>query len=428
MSAQAIQAILSDCSQNPNNRMENANTQANAQEVRAGGPKQSYASVAAKPKKSLLFSGKKTGTKQNLSHGETSPKPHGQSNRRGQSGGMDREIARAMNEYRNTLWYVRAIEKGFKNEAALLKFNEHVQGRIDTIDPARAPVCEYCGHSELTLCTCLITNKETAVDVAEDGAVLIPAGPNSVSWRFTWVDGIKRMFVRPRFDADKPINHQIGWLSNDSIDEGDMLWPELLAYIRQKQHTTYDINGKRDRAACLAHSKKIAKLFLDEMKVDTKTRLNSNFTNRVHYTVQRATDQRDDEFLFQEQDPDWNVTSYFRRVPWQSLGKYALLAAMLASPRLCLKLASVSMRSALWLWRRFAHANALILVRGSILAFKSMSIVYATTVYALGADIMNGLALPLLTEAQRLSCRTASIMSTEVSRCVTYATQSNLMI
>lgn len=371
-------------------------------------------------KASLLFSGASGSSKQPVVYSMGSSKNSSHNSRNN----LNAVAAEGLNVYKSSIWYKRAIEKGFKNKVALDRFNEMVVSKVDEIDPSFYPVCEYCGHSDITLCECLVTGANNTVEIVDDDALVIPKGANSTSWHFKWVDGITRMFVRPRFDIDSPINHQIGWMSNSFLDENALLWAELLAYIRQKQATSYDVNGVADRAACLAHSKKIAKLFMDEMKIPLRERLTANFTNRVHFTIQRAVDQRDDEFLFKKTEQEHNITSYFQRVPWRTLGKGTLLVAFVASPTLCLKVATVFLNMSLYIWRRFAQTNALILARGSTLGFKYLTLHALSTMRAFAGDIWSGLLKPSYTEILRLLCSIASTTSTTV---LNFATSRQLL-
>lgn len=321
------------------------------------------------------------------------------------------QIQSGLNIYRSTKWYREAVVKGFKNKTALDRFNAHVETLSDEIDPTAYPVCTDCGHSDLRLCDCMLVVSPTAVHVEGD-ALIIPSGSVNTIWRFDWVDRVRRMFIRPHFNIDTDINHNIGWLSNTQLSEDDYLWPEMLSFIRLRMNVTYVINGRDDRMARLAHCNKLALLFLDTMKIKTKEQLNPAMVNRVLYTVKKACDQVDNQFLHAESNEDHSI---FRAVPWASVLKWGLIAGAITSPILVSKLANVSMRTTFRIWSRLAQTNALILADGSVQAFRFALNHLRYTVSALLANIWNGIVRPFSIGTLQSLCNIAGITYTAAS-------------
>jgi len=333
-----------------------------------------------------------------------------QHNKTSSAGSTEKLTTAGINEYKRTVWYVRAVEKGFKNQAALDRFNEVVTTMGDSIDPRSAPVCEWCGHSDLTLCSCLITDAANAVhvDVVDDVLVLPLGGANNL-WRFMWVDRIRRMFIRPSYNPANNINHNIGWFGNQDLPEDNMLLADMLAYIRLNQHSTYIVNNVEDRRAKLAHSKKLALRYLDEKKVPLTERCQPNAVSRIHYTVQKATDLPDDNFLFSETNEKHNITSFVKApgISW----KQVILVTAILSPALVKWGVLASMKTNLSLWSRLAILNARILASGSCLMLKSLIQTFYRALRAIAADISSGPVQHCYTAIRQWLCSIVRITS-----------------
>lgn len=224
------------------------------------------------------------------------------------------EVAVGLSTYKFTAWYTAAVSKGFKSKVALDRFNATVLQHQDEIDPTKVPVCCQCGHSDIVICSCMVEPQAPAtVDLAEDGnTILIPTGPTHIKYRFDWVNRVKRMFVWPHFNVKRDINHNIGFMKNSDIPEEAMLMSSMLAYIRLGMNTSYTINGVHDRAAKLAHAKKLGLRFLDENDVELDEKTNPEFVNKFHFTVQRATDMNDDSMLFQHSNQEHGIWNFLR--------------------------------------------------------------------------------------------------------------------
>jgi len=346
-----------------------------------------------------------------LAGGESNPGPVKKDRKRGEEEAQaaerrnNRRIADGINEYRSTAWYERAVKNGFKNKAALDRFNEIVRTRQDQIDPNRIPVCVDCGHSDVLLCDCCIVNLPGAV-IIEDDVLIIPREVANVNYRFDWVNKVRRMFIWPKFVSTEKINHNIGWLSNGDLPE-DMIWTEMLCYIRMKQNTTYKVNGVDDRAARLAHSKKIALQFLSNQKIREDQQLSPEFVNRVHYTVQKACDQVDDNFLFTQNNENHSL---FHRVPWRICGRVGLAGLVLISPRLAAALGTALLTVLLKIWRQFSKADSLLVANGSVLVLRSILSQLKFTAGALSGAIWSGLVKPCFIATQQWLCKIAGIM------------------
>lgn len=343
------------------------------------------------------------------------PVGRNQHNKTSSAGSTD-NITAGINEYRRTQWYTKAVQQGFKNQEALDRFNQAVTAMADMIDPRFAPVCEWCGRSDITLCNCLLTNAANAVqvDVADD-VLVFPRGEANFQWRFMWVDRIRRMFVRPSYNPEHNINHNIGWMSPQDLDEDTMLLANMLSYIRLNQHSTYIVNNVEDRRAKLAHSKKLALRYLDELKVPLAERCQPSAVARIHYTVQKATDQPDDRFLFSVVNEEHNITSFVKApgsvISWQR----AIIIAAIVSPALVKWGALANMRLNLYIWSRLTILNARILVSGSFLMSKSLILTLYRALRAIAADTLSGPVRLCCTAIQQWLCNIVRTMSMTLS-------------
>lgn len=327
---------------------------------------------------------------------------------------LNSQIAQAMCEYRDTAWYEKAVKQGFKNKAALDKFNAVVTAKSDSIDPRYAPVCSTCGHSDLTICDCLITAKANAV-ADDDDVISIPQGSPNFRYEWNWVGRIKRMFSRPNFDSAAPVNHNIGFLDNSELLGQEMLWGSLLAYLRMNANTSYCINGVYDRNQKLAHMKKLSLRYFQEMNVPPKDRLNPLFVNKVHHTVQVACDMPDDEFLLREVEMRHNITSFFNaRTLWR--WRYVWIAGLAClSPTLVSSAVNVSQRIHQWIFVRLTITNARILAFGSVSAVGSLAQIVSSTAPVIVGNIYAGIVRPCYITIQQSLCSIARTMSSRAS-------------
>lgn len=373
-------------------------------ESNPGPPKQKKSGVDRSTKKSSpAGDGSKPSGK-----GIGAPKPQ-QAGAPAKAGGkvqdFKKKITKDLNVYTRSKWYTSAVEKGFKNKPALDKFNAHVAAVQGEIDPSAAPVCENCGSCDILLCDCFITGK--GVEIVDD-AVAIPNSVASMTWRFTWVERILRMFTMPKFDSTVPINHNIDGFSNTQLGDA-LLWPELLAYIRLNQNVSYVINGKYDRLAKVTHSKKLANKFLDEHKIPLKDRNNASFVNRIHSTVQKAADQDDDAMILAHQNEQHNLNPWGPLAHvWRNSLKYSILAATMY-PLLSSKVGIVLMDLSVQVVHRCITNTAKILVFGSasVLFWPLKKCVQSR--HASGLIILSGAGYLYQTVTQRSLCQIAAI-------------------
>lgn len=336
-----------------------------------------------------------------------------------------KSIAREINTYKFTRVYRDALSKTFATKAALDAFNTWASKNTDHIDPSAIVVCCDCGHAEITLCDCWITAAPNAVPAPTPGVVLaIPSGPANIRWRFGWVDQVRRMFAWPSYNPDAPVNHQIGWLSNSALQEGDLLVPEMLAYIRLNQNTSYKIDGVFDRNAKLAHSKKLALRYLDEMKVPLGERTSSRFIACLHHTIQKAADNEDDDFLLQTNNEGHNIYSVFRKAPVKRTT--VLIAAAVLSPVLVSKLVGAKMNLMSWIYNRLTIPTARTLAHGSGLVVRSAIHTVSAISTVLREHIWNGFFQRYCIGTQQWLCSTARTMWWTVLRTVTLRRLPNL--
>lgn len=324
-------------------------------------------------------------------------------------------IAAGINEFKATKWYTLGISKGFASKAALDRFNQAVQARGAGVDPNAAPVCTHCGASDLVLCDCFIVAAPNAVQLVDD-ALVLPAGDANVKYDFRWVGGLRRLFTWPKYNSALPINHDIGWMSNSQLPEEGMLWEDMAAYLRMHMNTSYMLNGAFDRKAKLSHAKKLALRFLDEFKITKTQRLEPKLVASMLFTVQRMTDQVDDDFLLAQSSQDYNITSRLQGFMSNALTKRSFwIVVAIASPVLASKLVLASMRVNLWIFERLTQANARILVGGSVLALRTGVSTVSTMLRVFADGIWNGLVKPCCIVTLRLLCNTARTTSMIVS-------------
>jgi len=318
-------------------------------------------------------------------------------------------IEKARNECTVTDWYLTAVKRGFKNQAALDRFNATVATVANDIDPRQVPVCMECGNSDVALCTHYVV--DGGVVAVDDNAIAIPTtGGFFMRWRFQWFERVRKMFVWPRFDSSLLVNHHNAGFDPSVIPDTE-LWPEMLCYIRLHLHTEYKIDGVFNRAAKLAHCKKLANRFLTDNKIKLSACLEPEIVNKIQLTVARACDQRDDQTLFKKDDPRRNFWIAPGRIP---VGKL-ILAATIISPPIVASLVSASLRMKFFVYGQLVQANAAILADGSVQAFRfALSTTSAVTI-ALARSIWSGLVVPCLTWIQQSSCKAVDTMSTNLS-------------
>lgn len=313
-------------------------------------------------------------------------------------------IVNAQNEHNVTEWYLSAVKHGFKNSAALDRFNTTVAGIASEIDPRRVPVCTECGNSDVILCEHYIVNG--GVVIVNDDAIAIPTtGGFFMRWRFQWFERVQRMFVWPRFDSSVLVNHYNAGFDPSVIPDTE-IWPEMLCYIRLHLHTEYKIDGEFNRPAKLAHCKKLANRFLTDNRIKISDCLSPEMVNKIQLTVARACDQRDDQTLFKKDDPRRNFWIAPGRIPV----KHLIIAAAIISPPIVASVVSASLRMKIFVFGRLVQANAEILANGSVQVSKSAVRTTAVVMTALGRHTWSGLVQPCWTWIRQLSCRVVDTM------------------
>lgn len=333
----------------------------------------------------------------------------------GAKSGQARTIANAISNgiktYGRTDWYTKAVKAGFKNRAALDKFNDVVRNVAFNIDPMCVPVCQECGSSDMLLCEHFIVPDLGVIDT--DGAVVtIPQQRSfAVNWRFMWVDRVRRMFTWPRFDSGAAVNHYTNGFDPEQIPDSE-IWPELYYYLRLHHNTSYVIDGSYCHEAKLAHSKKLALQFLTDMKIKKVELLSPELINKFHHTIAVACYQEDDQTLFKKRNMAWN----FWPAPEALFPsrRVVITGLVILSPWLVSSLVTASMKLKYWIACRFVQTNAPILGNGSALVLKFTLYTVKTTVSAFAQSIWNILVPDSLKEILQSSCRTAGTMSSNL--------------
>lgn len=236
--------------------------------------------------------------------------------------GQARHVIRELNVYQHSKLYHDAIDKGFKNQAALDAFNGWVGQHIDDIDPREQIACSYCGRVDLILCTCFIKEDVGAIAVVDD-ALVIPAGRKMINIHYSWFGKLWRRVIRgydeSKFNFDVVNNHHINEVS-DLVSEPEVqlqvdenILENLYNFIRAHQHTSYDLSGVDNRQARLAHSHKLALRWVTQNKLDSRL-MDTRFVNQLMITVQRATDQVENNTLYSAVDPNIKKPGLFKTI------------------------------------------------------------------------------------------------------------------
>jgi len=222
--------------------------------------------------------------------------------RGGEKHARNRQISVETNNYHLTEAYRRAVGSGFKSQGALERFNQWVTANAGSIDPQYVVVCGHCGGADLVLCEHFVNQKSENKE--QDGALVIQAPIRTHHfWTFQLIDGIKKMLVWPKFDFDSQNNKYLGGFENCDIDDENII-PDLYNHIKVRMQTSYQVNGKEDRALRLAHCQRIMHKWVEskKMNLDNDTVL----TNRAMFTVQRVCDNAENQVLYAATDPTAN--------------------------------------------------------------------------------------------------------------------------
>ena len=325
-----------------------------------------------------------------------------------------RQLAAEVESYHRTEWYTQCVGQGFATQAALDRFNDFVRANADGIDPRMAPVCRHCYSSDLVLCDCFVATAAANAAVLEGDALLVPNAKRNFVWQWDWWNRIKRMFVRPNYDPQLPINHQIGWLSNASLGD-DLVNTEMLAYIRLYLNVDYTINGVFDRRSKLAHAKKLALRWLDEKKIPMKARETSLAASCLSATVQKATDMEDDDMLLARNNEKHNITQYFRRPPGIGMLQVVWIGGLLMCPALTVRTARAAISFAEWTLIRLTTPLIQIWASGSVSGVRLEARTALNIVRAVLASISNGIVMPCFIATRQWLCNTALTMSSAAS-------------
>jgi len=326
-----------------------------------------------------------------------------------------RQLAAEVESYHRTEWYTQCVGQGFATQAALDRFNEFVRANADGIDPRVAPVCRHCYSSDLVLCDCFVAAAAANAAVLEGDALLVPNAKRNFVWQWDWWNRVKRMFVRPNYDPQLPINHQIGWLSNASLGD-DMVNTEMLAYIRLYLNVDYTINGVFDRRSKLAHAKKLALRWLDEKKIPMKARETSLAASCLSATVQKATDMEDDDMLLARNNEKHNITQYFRRPPGFGMLRVVVIAGLLMCPGLTVRTARAAMSITEWTFVRLTTPVIQFWAHGSAMFVRLEARTALNLVRAVLESTWSGIAMPCYIATRQWLCNTALTMSSTASR------------
>lgn len=252
-------------------------------------------------------------------------------------GSKDSLLSESSTEYKWTGWYKTCLKATFRNKAALDKFNSNVRTHLNDIDPTCAPICANCGDSDLILCGCMITGAEKAVAVIDGGVLATPAATN-LKYRWFWLDRVRRAMVWPFFDSTVSDNHYKTGVDKSFLDENSLFDEEMYFYIRQNLQVSYDVNGVYHRESKLAHCKKLASRYLENTDNDPLGNLTAEFTNSLHYTIQRACDSTDDAWLLSNYNSNYHLPFHFAP-GWK--GKIMIVGSSIAMSFLAYKISKL---------------------------------------------------------------------------------------
>jgi len=249
----------------------------------AGGSSSSFASASSR-------SGKNTGKS-------------GKPNRRED---VDNVIQRGLTEYRSTEQYRAICAKKIHTPAALDRANALIRRIQGSVDPTAYHVCLECDRAtDYELCPCIIAavppQQQPAppavdphADIGHLGYVAEPAGfaKRALYYLFDW--------EKPEYHLPLQNNKKLEGFSNSIISD-QKLMPNLYNYIVNNLNVSYAVGGVEQRLLRLEHAKRLASKFVETNNIDVTE--DTVMSVRMRFTIQRATDQVENDMLYRETKP-----------------------------------------------------------------------------------------------------------------------------
>jgi len=344
--------------------------------------------------------------------------------------------------YRLTTIYAAAMDKGFKNDAARLRFNEWVAANRDAINETAQTACLECGVVDLFACEHRLAPQSNHIDADDDEAVVFNVGPNRevvasyVYEQRYWQelrDKMMNIWNKPRFDPSTTYNPDLHGFDNSLISQADCFNEELFNYIRLHRNVDYLVDGVFNRRVAMQHASVLAIKFMDEKKIPLDSRTETLVVNTFWHTVQRAVDDQVQPMISAQRDEHRNWLSKFSLLrPFQLAGSLSIPQARVIffiaiflgclSPTLRREALSVPMKINAFMFEKAYRTNWDILQLGSEHALHSTVNVLSYTVNAIkdltwnGGWELGGLSMNILSSCKDATTTSWSLLKNGISK------------
>lgn len=199
--------------------------------------------------------------------------------------------------------YLRGRDLIYPDAASLTRFNTWVTAHQGEIDPAEQFVCKVCGHVDLILCQHSIA--QDPVQEQEEEPEIVPDRLRTFTWAFRPFNYFISGFQWPAFDTHSCSDSRLHGFSNELIPD-DLVVVQLFNYLVNNMQTSYSVNGVESRALRLAHVHKLAQKWVIKSGFERRIEDDQHFSVRVRFTIQRATDNMQNNMLYEERTPARN--------------------------------------------------------------------------------------------------------------------------
>lgn len=222
-----------------------------------------------------------------------------------QQGYADNMIEWGLTEYRSTEQYRAICAKKITSLLALKRANALLARIQNGVDPAAYHVCLECDRAtDYELCPCVISVApqqqapplpiDLHADIGHLGYVVEPQGfiKRAAYYLFDW--------EKPEYHLPLQNNKKLEGFSNSLISDQKLI-PDLYNYIVNNLNVSYAVNGVEKRNLRLEHAKRLASKYVDTNNIDVTN--DTVMSVRMRFTIQRATDQVENDMLYHETKP-----------------------------------------------------------------------------------------------------------------------------
>jgi hypothetical protein len=212
-------------------------------------------------------------------------------------------IKKQLNIFRDTAVYLKGRDLMYEDAVALARFNTWVIAHQEQLDPSEQFVCNECGHVDFVLCAHCV--KEPKVALLPTAAVVVPNDQRYHFWEWRPVQTLINAIHMPKFDTHATDDLHLNGMSNHHISDKLTIQP-LFSYLTLNMMTSYEVNGREDRALRLSHVHKLALKWLKERKLESQAEEDHHYSVRVKFTIQRACDNSQNSMLYGQRNPTQN--------------------------------------------------------------------------------------------------------------------------